>query len=85
MFAFALLFAGCACTDPRGCTVIEGGNVSSEKQLLRDGRDTQTYLMTTMPQPPSESETPSEPVDVQVQNPNEPMEIDHGLNLNKIQ
>ncbi|WP_295052886.1 hypothetical protein [uncultured Fibrobacter sp.] len=52
-------------------------------QLKKDGRDDQTVQMTKMPAPPSNSGTP-EPVDVNVQNLNDPIPVDDRLDFSKV-
>ena len=55
--ATSLFFEACASSDPRG-TQIEGlGNTANERQLVREGRDTQTYMNTTMPTPSNAEST----------------------------
>ncbi|WP_217898045.1 hypothetical protein [Fibrobacter sp. UWB3] len=52
-------------------------------QLRKDGRDDQSAQMAKMPAPPSNSGTP-EPVDVNVQNLNEPIPVDDRLDFSKV-
>lgn len=53
----SLFFEACATDDPRGYHPIEIGNTANETQLVRDGRDTQTYKMSTMPTPSNAEST----------------------------
>ena len=55
--ATSLTFEACASSDPRGYQPVEIGNTANEKQLVRDGRDTQTYMNTTMPTPSNAEST----------------------------
>ena len=55
--AATLTLEACATSDQRG-TQIEGlGNTANERQLVREGRDTQTYMNTTMPTPSNAEST----------------------------
>ena len=45
----SLTLEACASSDPRGYQVEGLGNTVNETQLVREGRDTQTYMNTTMP------------------------------------
>lgn len=84
LIAFSLFVLGCACDNPRGCPGIIGvGNNPDEMQLRKDGRDDQSAQMAKMPAPPSNSGTP-EPVDVNVQNTNEPIPVDDRLDFSKV-
>lgn len=47
----SLTLEACASSDPRGYQVEGLGNTVNETQLVREGRDTQTYMNTTMPTP----------------------------------
>ena len=55
--AATLTLAACASDDPRGYHPINIGNTTNDKQLVRDGRDTQTYLNTKMPTPSNAEST----------------------------
>lgn len=55
--ATSLTFEACASSDPRGYQPVEIGNTANEKQLVREGRDTQTYMNTTMPTPSNAEST----------------------------
>ena len=84
LIAFVLFVLGCACDNPRGCPAVIGvGNNSDEMQLRKDGRDDQSAQMAKMPAPPTELGTP-EPVDVNVQNQNEPIPVDDKLDFSKV-
>ena len=84
LIAIALFVLGCACDNPRGCPAVIGvGNNSDEMQLRKDGRDDQSAQMAKMPAPPTELGTP-EPVDVNVQNQNEPIPVDDKLDFSKV-
>lgn len=84
LIAFSLFVLGCACDNPRGCPAVIGvGNNPSEVQLKKDGRDDQTVQVTKMPAPPTDLGTP-DPVDVNVQNLNEPIPVDDGLDFDKV-
>ena len=48
----SLIFEACASSDPRGYQPIEIGNTPNERQMVREGRDTQTYTNTKMPAAP---------------------------------
>ena len=56
-FATSMVFEACASSDPRGYQPEGFGNSASERQLVRDGRDTQTYMNTTMPTPSNAEST----------------------------
>ena len=47
--AATLTLEACASSDPRGSQIEGLGNTAKETQLVREGRDTQTYMNTTMP------------------------------------
>ena len=84
LIAFSLFVLGCACDNPRGCPGLIGvGNTPDEMQLRKDGRDDQSAQMAKMPAPPTELGTP-EPVDVNVQNQNEPIPVDDKLDFSKV-
>ncbi|WP_405323925.1 hypothetical protein [Fibrobacter sp.] len=51
--------------------------------MKKDGRDDHTVQATKMPAPPTDLGTP-DPVDVNVQNPNEPIPVDDGLDFDKV-
>jgi len=53
----SLTFVACASSDPRGYHPVEIGNTANEKQLVREGRDTQTYMNTKMPTPQNAEST----------------------------
>ena len=55
--AATLTFEACATDDPRGYHPLDIGNTTNDKQLVRDGRDTQTYLNTKMPTPSNAEST----------------------------
>jgi len=55
--AATLTLDACATDDPRGYHPLNVGNTTNEKQLVRDGRDTQTYMNTTMPTPSNAEST----------------------------
>ena len=55
--ATSLTFAACASSDPRGSQIEGLGNTANERQLVREGRDTQTYMNTTMPTPSNAEST----------------------------
>ena len=55
--ATSLIFEACASSDPRGYHPVEIGNTANEKQLVREGRDTQTYMMSKMPTPQNAEST----------------------------
>ena len=84
LIAFSLFVLCCACDNPRGCPGIIGvENNPDEMQLRKDGRDDQSAQMAKMPAPPTELGTP-EPVDVNVQNQNEPIPVDDRLDFSKV-
>ena len=84
LIAFALFVLGCACDNPRGCPAVIGvGNNSDEMQLRKDGRDDQSAQMAKMPAPPTDLGTP-EPIDVNVQNLNDPIPVDDRLDFSKV-
>jgi len=56
-FTTFLMFNACATSDPRGYQPIEIGNTANETQMVREGRDTQTYMMSTMPTPSNAEST----------------------------
>ena len=49
VIATTLTLDACANSDPRGYQPIEIGNTPNERQMVREGRDTQTYMNTKMP------------------------------------
>ena len=53
----ALTLDACATDDPRGYHPLEIGNTANERQLVREGRDTQTYMNTKMPTPQNAKST----------------------------
>ena len=55
--ATSLTFEACASSDPRGSQIEGLGNTANERQLVREGRDTQTYMNTTMPTPSNAAST----------------------------
>ena len=55
--AATLTIEACATDDPRGYHPLDIGNTTNDKQLVRDGRDTQTYLNTKMPTPSNAEST----------------------------
>ena len=55
--ATSLTFEACASDDPRGYHPLNIGNTTDDKQMVRDGRDTQTYMNTTMPTPQNAEST----------------------------
>ena len=55
--ATSLTFAACASSDPRGYQPVEIGNTANETQMVREGRDTQTYMMSKMPTPQNAEST----------------------------
>ena len=57
VIATTLTLDACVNSDPRGYQPIEIGNTSNETQLVRDGRDTQTYMNTKMPTPSNAEST----------------------------
>ena len=84
LIAFSLFVLGYACDNPRGCPAVIGvGNNPDEMQLRKDGRDDQSAQMAKMPATPSNSEMP-EPVDVNVQNLNDPIPVDDRLDFSKV-
>ena len=85
--AFSLVFEACATDDPRGYHPVEIGNTADEKQLVRDGRDTQTYVNTKMPAPPSaESSYTGEMPEAQIHgNKKEDIKVNDKLDYKKIE
>ena len=57
VIATTLTLDACANSDPRGYQPVEIGNTANEKQLVREGRDTQTYMNTKMPTPSNTEST----------------------------
>ena len=57
VIATTLTLEACATDDPRGYHPINIGNTTNETQLVRDGRDTQTYMNTKIPTPPNAEST----------------------------
>ena len=55
--AATLTLEACATDDPRGYHPLDIGNTTNDKQLVRDGRDTQTYMNTKMPTPSNAEST----------------------------
>ena len=56
------------------------------QEMARNGRDDRTSQMTEMPDPPpTESEEAPQRVNVRVQNLNEPLPIDDGLDFDKVE
>lgn len=44
-----LMLSACVSDDPRGYHPVEIGNTSNQTRMVREGRDTQTYMNTKMP------------------------------------
>lgn len=85
LIVLILFFVGCSCTNLKGClTAIDLGNTPVGRQLVKDGRDDKSSQMGKMPSPPSEPVESPKPVHVQVQNPNEPIPVDDGLDFEKV-
>ena len=55
--AATLTLEACATDDPRGHQIEGFGNTANERQLVREGRDTQTYMNTKMPTPSNAEST----------------------------
>ena len=55
--AATLTLEACATDDPRGYQPEGFGNSANERQLVRDGRDSQTYMNTKMPTPANAEST----------------------------
>ena len=55
--AATLTLEACASDDPRGYHPLDIGNTTNDKQLVREGRDTQTYMNTKMPTPSNAEST----------------------------
>jgi hypothetical protein len=53
----SLTLEACASSDPRGYQIEGFGNTTNETQMVREGRDTQTYMNTTMPTPQNAEST----------------------------
>ena len=87
VMGFALFLVGCSMfknTDAYNINILPPMNTPDGKQMNKDGRDAVSSRMAKMPDPPSESAEPPKPIDVKVDNPNEPMDIDHGLDFSKV-
>ncbi len=57
VIATTLTLDACANSDPRGYQPVEIGNTANETQMVREGRDTQTYMMSKMPTPQNAEST----------------------------
>ena len=57
VIATTLTLDACANSDPRGYQPIEIGNTPNETQLVRESRETQTYMNTKMPTPSNAEST----------------------------
>ena len=81
-----LLLSGCACSDSRGCHVIDGvGNTADDRRLVNEGRDTETYQNTRMPDPPSDARAGgSDGVPIKMHNQNDSIPIDDKIDWSKI-
>ena len=55
--AATITLEACASSDPRGYQIEGFGNTANETQMVREGRDTQTYMNTTMPTPQNAEST----------------------------
>jgi len=83
---FSFFIASCACHDSRGCSAVNGfGNTPNQSQMVREGRDCQTYESSKMPLPPSKSDNQKmEMHQPQIDTANDSLTIDIKLDLNKI-
>lgn len=81
-----LLLIGCACSDPRGCHVIDGfGNTTDDHRMVKEGRDVQTYQNTRMPDPPAENTVnSSDGITPQIHNTIDTMHIDDKIDWTKV-
>lgn len=77
--------AACTTSDPRGYHPVDIGNTPNEKQMVREGRDTQTYLNTTMPMPDASSSNYSgEMPESKIQNNQNDIQVDDKIDFSKI-
>ena len=66
--------------------IIDVVKLPNAQEMARNGRDDRTSQMTKMPDPPpTESEEAPQRVNVRVQNLNEPLPIDDGLDFDKVE
>lgn len=80
-----LMLGACATDDPRGYHPVEIGNTTNQSQMVREGRDTQTYTNTKMPTPrESGSQYSGEMPEAKMHGPYEDVEVDDKIDFNKI-
>ena len=84
LFVLMLFLCSCACSDPRGCHPVDVGNTTDSRRLVREGRDEQTYMNTSMPMPTvNKPVSNGETVNLEVKRMDD-IEIDDHLDLDKI-
>lgn len=84
LFVLMLFLCSCACSDPRGCHPVDVGNTTDSRRLVREGRDEQTYMNTSMPMPTVDKPVSNgETVNPEVKRMDD-IEIDDHLDLDKI-
>ncbi len=85
LIVLILFLVGCSYTNLNGIPAsIDLGSTPVGRKLVKDGRDDKSSQMGKMPSPPSEPVESPKPIDIQVQNPNEPIPIDDGLDFEKM-
>ena len=84
---FTLIFVGCAYNEnTHPIPLLDAVKLPNAQQMAKNGRDDHTSQITRMPDPPpTESEEAPKPVNVRVQNLNEPLPIDDGLDFDKVE
>jgi len=86
LLIFTLLFWGCANKETYAIPLLDAVKLPNAQQMAKNGRDDHTSQITKMPDPPpTESEEAPKPVNVRVQNLNEPLPIDDGLDFDKVE
>ena len=84
LFLMVLFLCGCACSDPRGCHPVEIGNTTDTRQLVREGRDEQTYVNTRAPEPKIEEPVTSNETGNISPKRMDDIEVDDRLDFEKI-
>lgn len=80
-----LMLNACATDDPRGYHPVDIGNTTNETRMVREGRDTQTYMNTKMPAPDESSNQYSgEMPEAKMHGQYEDVEVDDKIDFHKI-
>ncbi len=82
-----LFFVACSYNEnTHPIPLLDAVKLPNAQEMAKSGRDDRTSQMTRMPDPPpTESEEAPQPVNVRVQNLNEPLPIDDGLDFDKME